>query len=340
MPILLLCFLPFLAGGCLTTKKSNSPAIRGLTNSEAQNLETLNQRDIPSKPWLKEKEASQENLPELAEMFLQSGNYERSIYNYSKILNQQPERHEVRYKMGVALLLNGQPDEAKQQLAEALIHRPDLIEAHEALGIIHLQENNPAAARQEFRAVLDQNPKRFHSRFLLGEAYLREQQYSQALPEFKAALDLAPHNARTMSCLGWTYFKLKNADQALTWLKKAQTLNPADRKTNSRLGMVLAEQKKFPEALEAFRKAGDEAQAFNNIGVYYYLEHRYAEAARCFQKALELRPTFYQEAQVNLEKTLSMIQEEKPAPANPETVREERLSLNRHPQTNTRDLRD
>ncbi len=115
-----------------------------------------------------------------------------------------------------------------------------------------------------------------------------------------------------MSDLGWTYFKLKNYDQGLQWLKKAQALNPKDKKLNHRLGMILAAQKKFPEALEAFRKAGDEAQAFNNIGVHYYLDHRYAEAARCFQKALDLRPTYYQEAKVNLEKTLARLQEEEP----------------------------
>ena len=98
--------------------------------------------------------------------------------------------------------------------------------------------------------------------------------------------------------------------KVLQWLKKAKAIAPDNPKVNYRLGMVLAEQKKFPEALEAFRKAGDEAQAFNNIGVYYYLDHRYDEAAHCFQKALELKPTFYQEAKANLDKALARLQEE------------------------------
>jgi tetratricopeptide (TPR) repeat protein len=148
---------------------------------------------------------------------------------------------------------------------------------------------------------------------LLGETYLGGKQYSQALTEFKAAQELAPNSARVMSNLGWAYFKTDKTDQGLQWLKKAQALNPDNPKINHRLGMVFAAQKKYPEALAAFRKGGDEAQALNNIGVHYYLDRRYAEAARCFQKALEVRPTFYQEAKVNLGKALARLQEEKPA---------------------------
>jgi Flp pilus assembly protein TadD len=112
-------------------------------------------------------------------------------------------------------------------------------------------------------------------------------------------------------------------------------LNPDDPKLNNRLGMVLATQKKFPEALAAFRKAGDEAQAFNNIGVYYYLEQRYAEAARCFQKALELKPTFYQEAKVNLDKALARLQEENTASPNLPGQKSGELSLSKNsPTTN------
>ena len=62
------------------------------------------------------------------------------------------------------------------------------------------------------------------------------------------------------------------------------------------LGQALAAQKQYPQALDAFMKAGDEAQASNNIGVFYFMDGLYEEAAKCFQRAMELRPTFYEEA--------------------------------------------
>ena len=335
------CLMSLLICSCLTTKGSqNAPAFRGLTGSEAERLDALNNpgfRHEPSKP---DKDDSPENLAEKAEMFLQNGDYESSLLNYSRILSQNPERHDIRYKLGVALLLNGKLEEAKKELAQVLLHKMDMLEAHEALGVIYLQENNLTGARQEFSSVLALDPKRFQSRYFLGETCSHANQHSQALTEFKSALELAPQSARVMSNLGWTYFKLKNYDQGLQWLKKAQALNPDNSRINHRLGMVLADQKKYPEALAAFRKAGDEAQAFNNIGVHYYLEHRYAEAARCFQKALEVRPTFYQEAKVNLEKALVRLQDERPAEIEPQPLPVGRISSHRNQQTNMKELRD
>jgi tetratricopeptide (TPR) repeat protein len=339
--ILPLCLMFLLVCSCLTTKGSkNAPAFRGLKASEAERLGALNNPGFQDKPAQRDQDDSPENLTETAETFLQNGDYESSLLNYSKILSQNPERHDIRYKLGVALLLTGKLEEAKKELAEVLLHKMDMLEAHEALGVVYLQENNLTAAQQEFRSVLAVDPKRFQSRYLLGEVNLRAGQYSQALTEFKSAQELAPHSARIMSDLGWTYFKLNNYDQGLQWLNKAKALNPQNKKVNLRIGMVLAAQKKFPEALEAFRKAGDEAQAFNNIGVHYYLEHRYAEAARCFQKALEVRPTFYQEAKVNLEKALVRLQEEEPAEAEPQPIPAGRISLNRNQQNNLKDARD
>ena len=332
--------MSLLVCSCLTTKGSqNAPAFRGLTGKEAERLEALNNPGLRDKPSKRDKDDSPENLAETAEMFLQNGDYESSLLNYSRILSQNPERHDIRYKLGIALLLTGKLDEAKKELAEVLLHKMDMLEAHEALGVVYLQENNLTGARQEFSSVLALDPKRFQSRYFLGETCLRANQFSQALTEFKAAQELVPRSAKVMSALGWTNFKLKDYDQGLQWLKKAQALSPDNKQVNHRLGMVLAAQKKFPEALAAFRQAGDEAQAFNNVGVHYYLDHRYAEAARCFQKALDLNPTFYQEAKVNLEKALARLQEEPAAEGQPGAP-SGRLSLTSNQPLITKDKSD
>lgn len=306
-----LCLLPWLMCACLTTKGTKkAPAFRGLSATEAEHLEAMNSPSPPGRQLRLDQEASPESLAESAEISLSQGDFDQSLYYYSKILSRNPERHEIRYKLGLALLLSGRLEEAKKELAEVLLHTPDMVEAHESLGIVHLKENRLEDAQREFRAALALDPGRFQARSLLGETFLKGNQYAQALTEFKAAAALAPNHARVLSNLGWTYFKMQNYPEALTWLHKARSQEPDNKRIHYRLGMVLAAMKRYPEALAAFRKSGDEAQALNNIGVHYYLEQRYGEAARCFQKALELRPTFYQEAKVNLEKALAKLQAE------------------------------
>jgi tetratricopeptide (TPR) repeat protein len=39
------------------------------------------------------------------------------------------------------------------------------------------------------------------------------------------------------------------------------------------------------------------------------MDGQYEEAAKCFQRALELRPTFYEEARTNLQRALEKMQE-------------------------------
>ena len=43
--------------------------------------------------------------------------------------------------------------------------------------------------------------------------------------------------------------------------------------------------------------------------MYYFTGGRYEEAAKCFRRALEVRPTFYQEAKTNLQRALEKMQE-------------------------------
>jgi Flp pilus assembly protein TadD len=101
----------------------------------------------------------------------------------------------------------------------------------------------------------------------------------------------------------------KDYPHAVACLKQTQTLAPKNQKVNQLLGQSLAAQKQYPQALDAFIQAGDEAQAYNNIGVFYFMDERYEEAAKCFQRAIELRPTFYQEAKTNLQRALEKMQE-------------------------------
>jgi tetratricopeptide (TPR) repeat protein len=316
--VVLVALLPFLLCHCLTTKsKTKAPQFRGLNPTEASRLAGLNDPSFKAtKSSMQDKDIPLEQLAGQADLFLQNREYESSLMNYAKVLAADPQRHDIRYKMGVILLLLGQLPEAKKELAEVLAHQADNYQAHEALGLVFLQENNLAGAQQEFQNVLAVDPNRFYSRYLLGVAHLQGNQLTQALADFKQAHALDPKNARVMADLGWTSYKLKNYEEASRWLNKAAELRPDDKKINLSLGMTLAALKKYPEALKAFSRSGDAAQGYNNIGVHYFAEGHYAEAARCFQKALELRKTFYQEASINLEKALKRLQEQSPEASN------------------------
>jgi tetratricopeptide (TPR) repeat protein len=248
-----------------------------------------------------------DRLESLGDLSLKNRDYQNSLLTYLQILRQNPERDDVRYRIGVILLLTGKTEAAKQQLGQVLIRRPDLLEAHEALGLVHFQEKQYPQALGEFQAVLEREPQRAKARHLLGLTYLEMGNTAKAISELKMAVQADPRQAASYFALGQAYIRTKDYPQAITWLKKAQPLNPQDHRINHHLGMALAGLKQYPEAMEAFMKNGDEAQAYNNIGVYYFMDGRYEEAAKCFQHAIELRPSFYGEARANLKRVLEKL---------------------------------
>jgi Flp pilus assembly protein TadD len=259
------------------------------------------------KPPANSTKIPEDRLEALGNLSLENRDYENSLAYFARILKDHPDRYDLHCKVGVILLLSGQVDAARKELAMVLAHQPDMLEAHQAMGFLHLQGKNYSEAVSEFQTVLAKEPRQARSRYLLGITFLEAGQPGRAISELKQAAQLEPNQGSILVCLGRAYIEQKNYLQAITVLQKAKSLDPKNQKASYHLGMALAALKRYPEAMDAFLQAGDEAQAYNNIGVHYFLDGRYEEAAKCFQRALELRPVFYSEAKANLQRALEKL---------------------------------
>lgn len=294
--------LPLLLSSCVKNEKTVKPpdlSSRMEETTDAWKKSTENRADKLALP--------PDRLEALGEIALQSGDYEASLINFLEIIKRDPQRYDLHYKVGVIFLLSGQLQAAREELALVLVHRPEMLQAHEALGLVHLQDKKYPAALEEFQMVLSQAPGRPNTRHLLGITYLEAGQPAKAAVELKRAIDLDRRQIGSYVALGQAYTELKTYRQAVAILKQGLVEDPKNQKLNYQLGMALAGEKRYNEALEAFMKAGDEAQAYNNIGVHYFVSGQYEEAAKCFQRAIELRPTFYSEAKTNLQRALEKL---------------------------------
>ena len=299
--------LPLLTSQC-SKKSPQDPAVQGLTPDQAEKFQALHS------PWPDEKPKPREQVPEdrleaLGDLALKNRNFENSLINYLQILRGHPERYDLHYKVGVIFLLSGKLEAAQKELALVLVHQPQMLKAHEAMGLAHLQGKQYPLAINEFQHVLSQDPSRAKTHHLLGVAFLESGKPDRAILALNTATRLDPHQMSSHIALGQAYLQQKDYPRAAANLKLAQSLAPQNQKINQLLGQALGAQKQYPQALEAFMRAGDEAQAYNNIGVFYFMDGQYEEAAKCFQRALELRPTFYEEAKTNLQRALEKMQE-------------------------------
>jgi len=306
---LALVILPVLGSHCGLFHKQQDPMkARAVSMKQAAKLQEaydpVSAKPYPGAP----EELSPERREALGDLLLDRREYDGSLLHYVQLLKDNPERYDIRYKVGVILLLNGQNQAARQELNTVLAAKPQMLEAREALGLAYLEEKNYPQAIRNFKEVLSQDSTRVKTRHLMGIAYLDQGNTREAIQVMEQAVSQSHRNVALLATLGQAYLKVKDYNRALLYLKKGQSLEPNDKKINLNLGMALAALKRYPEAFDAFMKAGDEAQAYNNIGVHYYLESRYEDAAKCFQKALDLRPSFYEEAKTNLDRALEKLQ--------------------------------
>jgi tetratricopeptide (TPR) repeat protein len=89
-------------------------------------------------------------------------------------------------------------------------------------------------------------------------------------------------------------------------------LEPEKNKIYNNMGLVLGKLGRYDEALEAFKKVGDEASAYNNLGCMYMAGRNYRAAIMAFQKAIEVNPRFYVKANENLKIAESMMKAQIP----------------------------
>ena len=298
--------LPFILSNCASRQ---TPPVRRLTTAEVAAQQTIHDYMPHHQGSHLEEQVPDERLELMGNMALENRNFQSSLISYLQVLKDHPKRYDLHYKVGVIFLMTGNLEAAQKELALVLVHRPKMLKAHEALGVVFLEGKQYSQAIDEFQYVLSQDPQRAQTHQLLGVAYLESGRLDRAVYELQKATILAPRHLSSFITLALAYLKQKNYPQATATLKRAQALAPENKKVHRLLGQALASQKKYPQALAAFMKAGDEGQAYNNVGVYYFMDGQYEAAAKCFQHALEVRPVFYQEAKRNLQRALEKLQE-------------------------------
>lgn len=189
----------------------------------------------------------------------------------------------------------------------------------ERIGFVQLT-TDPPRAQITFEQLLEEEPERATAHAGLGLAYYAQGQLEPARVSLERAVELDPDAPLALSGLASVYDLLGRTDEASAKrehlaalrprdprvannigvsrmlqgdyagaeasLRRSVQIDPRDPTSWNNLGLVLAYQEHFDEALDAFRHAGDEQSAQNNVGYLYYRAGRYDEAIASYEAAL------------------------------------------------------
>lgn len=164
----------------------------------------------------------------------------------------------------------------------------------------------------------------------LGMLFNTTGQYEQAAQHLERAVALDASHDESYRQLAKSYEHLHRLDDAEALLKKAIAVRPQYWAGYKWLGRFYAAQARYPEAIQQFKRVvelapdstggysnlagvyieqGDyaaaigvlqqlikiqpTAQALNNLGVTYFYQHNYQEAARSYERATQMNPNDY-----------------------------------------------
>ena len=137
----------------------------------------------------------------------------------------------------------------------------------------------------------EQDPKMYIVPFMLGEAGLAKKDWPEAEAEFRNCLDLNPNFDQAMTGLSRALLYQNKDEEAKQWARNALKYNPENYRAWYQLGFIETKTDK-PAAIADYEKAvaiqGNFAPLRRDLGLLYYQQQHYAQAAKHLAKAVEL----------------------------------------------------
>ena len=228
------------------------------------------------------------------------GHLEMAFVDYNKALRLDPNNLRVKYKRGLLFLAGGMTNEAIEEFEKILEEDPEYALAHMGLGQVFFQRKQYHEAERHFEQSLQLDSTLWKSCNFLGVIYDYKGRHGKAVDAYQAAIALVPNKSVLLNNLGTSYYLAGEYEDAINSFMKALEAPSPESKVYNNLGLALAKKEKIHEAFDAFRRGGDRAQAYNNIGCVYLWFGNRVQAKRAFERAIEERPEFYEKANENL----------------------------------------
>jgi len=161
-----------------------------------------------------------------------------------------------------------------------------ILEAEDAL-----RANDLAKGRSLLLQVREKDPAMYVVPFILGEAALGAQMWDEASIELRKCLELNPHFDQAMLGLARALVFQGRHDEAKQLAQEAIRYNPENYRAWYQLGFIESRTDK-QAAIANYEKAvsiqGNFAPLHRDLGMLYYEQHNYADAAKHLGKAVEL----------------------------------------------------
>ena len=142
-----------------------------------------------------------------ANMYYQSGNFEKAIPAYKKVLEVEPDNLAAVSKMALIYQGQGNNDEAVNMYNYILKSRSDDPDLWFNLGVLYFNMENFEEARKAFDNVLEINPDDIETCMNIISSLFQTEHYGEAIPYLEKAKEINPGDVRVWQFLTVSYQK-------------------------------------------------------------------------------------------------------------------------------------
>src|SRR5215470_435463 len=184
-------------------------------------------------------------------------------------------------------------DKALAAAKQAQTLNDKLPEVHFSLGAVYGATGQTSQAIAEAKRALELAPNSDEAYRRLGRAYLSAGQKEQAVRSLEKAVEMNPYYWVNPNELAGAYFTMGQYDKAIRSYQQVTQIEPQNPIGFSNLGAAYVNMGRFEDSiapLETSMKLDPQPMSISNLGTSLFYLHRYAEAAKLFEQAVQLNP--------------------------------------------------
>lgn len=191
--------------------------------------------------------------------YSQSGQYTLAIQEYQLALSEEADTELVRYNLGLALVMNSQPEKALEEWGYLVAHAEPTLQNTDVLtqtyfniGVANTKKGSYQAAISALKQAIslgqsrinDSSPFLGNAYFGLGVAYSGLSDWREAADAFEEAKQRQEERPEIYTALSHAYLELNDWINAEKTARKSVELNPADADNHHLLGLAYCAQGK------------------------------------------------------------------------------------------------
>ncbi len=185
--------------------------------------------------------------------FHQNGKLTAARDTYLEILKEFPENHEVLDLLGVLYLQVGEYEKSLDYIMKAIKIQPEVYYV-ENLGKLYFQKGDYLKAINVYEQLCQNYPDNYENWFSLAMSYKNNSDWQKAKNAYYKAIEINPKSHESYFNLAYLYFNESDPQSAVKCYEKALELDPEDWETKYFLSLAYMQVKNYKDGLKYFEE--------------------------------------------------------------------------------------